>query len=133
MIRVSIKGWCKIMNYLQKTRISREHYNLLLNWRRIAKFNLDIETQKPFIGYIINLLPVELSYMKNKEYRSILTEWVNGADVFEVIDDQQSVDNSVNHTTLGDVIAELQEQLRQVGNINVNVYDSDNHMVITYD
>ena len=121
------------MNYLQKTRISREHYNLLLNWRRIAKFNLDIETQKPFIGYIINLLPVELSYMKNKEYRSILTEWVNGADVFEVIDDQQSVDNSVNHTTLGDVIAELQEQLRQVGNINVNVYDSDNHMVITYD
>lgn len=121
------------MNYLSKTKISRENYNLLLNWRRIAKFNLDIETQKPFVGYIINFLPVELSYMKNKEYRSILTEWVNGADVFEVIDEPQSVDNASNQTTLGDVIAELQEQLRQVGNIDVNVYDSDDHMVITYD
>lgn len=121
------------MNYLSKTKISREHYNLLLNWRRITNFERKPDDGAVFIGTKINLLPVELSYMKNNEYYFILSEWLNDLDVFEVIAEPQSVENATDQTTLGDVIAELQEQLRQVGNIDVNVYDSDDHMVITYD
>lgn len=120
------------MKNLSKTKISREHYNLLLNWRRINWSSAG--SKYTYLGYNqMASLPAEVQYMNSVDYYEVLAMWVKGLDVFEVIDEPQSVDNASNQTTLGDVIAELQEQLRQVGNINVNVYDSDDHMVITYD
>lgn len=119
--------------YLPKTKISRKDYNLLLNWRRVTKFPRHPESYKPFVGAAINFLPVEINYMKRADYYYILNEWINGADVFEVTDDPQSVASSSNQTTLGDVISELQEQFNQAGNIDVKVYESDDHMVITYE
>lgn len=120
---------------LPKTKISRRDYNLLLNWLRVADIqynNLGVRV----IGYSIKSLPVELSYMKTTEYYVILSEWINNKRILEVFDETESDDNltnSTNQTTLGDVITELQEQFCQVGNIDVNVYDSDDHMVITYE
>ena len=121
------------MNYLPKTKISREHYNLLLNWRRINWGSTGLGHK--YLAYNqMDSLPVELQYMNSpEEYYITLAMWINGEDVFEVIDEPQLLNNPANQTTLGDVIAELQEQFNQVGNIDVNVYDSDDHMVITYD
>lgn len=122
-------------HYFSNNKISREHYNLLLNWRRIIiplvhRGRIMISKKE------LQSLPSEIKYMSSPEYYFMLSEWINGADVFEIVDETKSVNNSTklnNQTTLGDVIAELQEQLRQVGNINVKIYDSDDHMVITYE